>query len=248
MNAWIGGRHVLDRVDESREQERRQKRAQHAHLIGQQLRSSSTADRRIPRTARRTETGSCEATAAARCPATARRRRTCRRDRRSTMSTMPTTKYAEHLAEHQLRRPHRRRKQLLHRAHLPFARDRQRGQQRRDDHEDDRDQSRHDVVLRFERLLYQTRDARLDRRPSSRPASLRSAARGSQLERVDLDQPFGIASAMDGRVRIAAVDSNCTSASRPASRFFPSRSRGITTASSASLRSIRRSTCLSLSA
>ena len=68
-------------------------------------------------------------------------------------STSAHHEVRQHLAEHHLGGPQRRGEHLLHGAHLPLARDGERGQQRGDDHEDHGDQPRHDVVLRFERAV-----------------------------------------------------------------------------------------------
>ncbi len=69
------------------------------------------------------------------------------------------------LAQDQLRRPHRRGDELLHRAALPLPRDRQRGEQGRDHPHDHRDQPGDDEVLRFEIGVEPHPRTHLERRP-----------------------------------------------------------------------------------
>ena len=145
----------------------------------------------------------------------------------------------QHFAEHHLGRPQRRREQLLHRAHFPLARDGQRGQQRRDDHEDDGDQSRHDVVLGFERAVVPDAQARIDRWHRRARRRCGSAPATAVRAQYVAHQRFRIAQSDRRRIGIAAVDQHLHFGTfAAAADQLASNPRGITTPIRISARSI----------
>ena len=117
------------------------------------------------------------------CRATAPETRTGPPPAPPAASSQPHHEIRHHLAQHDFGRPQRRGEHLLHGAHLPFAGDGQRGQQRGDDLQDHRDQPRHHVVLRFERAVVPDAQPRIHRRPRRARRRAGSCMSGAQLPR-----------------------------------------------------------------